>query len=122
MSVDNKDYIHALQVNISMSKDSNPHLKKEGRNLITQEIDEVKENLFAKIYDLVVYEESHHVTVNILGKFKPYKDDHRKRSDSMMKYPSTQEWMTGASKEIIEEAFKDHEVKIYIGINNYQKV
>ena len=120
--MENPNYIYNIQVNLVIMKEDNPSLKEGKMDLIKEKLDMIKKDLFSKVNDFCVMEESHKFTVNLLGKFEPYSYDRRKWNDSLMKYDSSELWAKGETKDIISKVFDGYKVNIFIGFMNFERL
>lgn len=120
--MENPNYIYNIQVNLTILKSENLPLTKGCFGLVSEKVELIKKELFSKVNDCCIMEESHKFTVNLLGKFDPYHYDKRKWNNSLLKYKSSEFWAKGETKEIVGRAFEGHTVHIFIGFMNFEKL
>lgn len=115
----NKDYLHNIQLNIFIKKDE--QTQKVSQSIIKKHIDALNTELFEKVHTCIIYEESHDISINILGVFSPYKNtDRRKYSDSIMKYDNSEDWFLGETKLLVEKHLKNFKAHVFYGKMKFQ--
>lgn len=114
------NFIHNVQINILIKKEENTHLKNDGYEYIKNKLNSLGYDLFSKVNQECLMEESHQFTLNIIGKFDPFHNDKEKQTDYLLKYDTDEEFTKGTIQEVINYIFKKEEIHARFGKMSFQ--